>query len=336
MADSHPLLTNVRHALRPTRGLAGGAVVAVSGGPDSVALLRALAATVRGPLVVAHLNHGLRGADGDADETFVADLSEALGRDAAVTFRRERVDVATAAAGANLEATARRIRYEWFARVARAEGVPFVVTGQTADDQAETVLHRLLRGTGLPGLAGIAARRPLADGVTLVRPLLRVTRAEVLDYLRSLGQSAREDRTNAELRFTRNRIRHELLPHLAERYNPRIAAVLGRLAAQAAAAQRELAAGVADLLAAAEKPRAGALLVFDRAALAAAPRPRLRALWRRVWEREGWPRQAMGFREWDRLAALGTTGPAALDLPGRLRARRRERVVQVGPFEVTG
>jgi tRNA(Ile)-lysidine synthase len=335
MADSHPLLLKLRHALRPTRALAGGAVVAVSGGPDSVALLRALAATVRGRLVVAHLNHGLRGADGDADEAFVAELVETLRRDAGadVTFRRERVDVAAAAAGANLEATARRIRYDWFARVARAEGVPFVATGHTADDQAETVLHRLLRGTGLPGLAGIAARRPLADGVTLVRLMLHVTRAEVLDYLRSLGQVAREDRTNAELCFTRNRIRHELLPHLALHYNPRVAAVLGRLAAQAAAAQRELAAGVAELLAAGEKPRAGALLVFDRAVLAAAPRPRLRALWRRVWEREGWPRQAMGFREWDRLAALCSGGPAALDLPGRVRARRRERVIQVGPSD---
>src|SRR5437588_12943971 len=91
MADSHPLLMKLRHALRPTHALAGGAVVAVSGGPDSVALLRALAGTVRGPLVVAHLNHGLRGAEGDADEAFVADLTAVL-RDAGadVAFRRER------------------------------------------------------------------------------------------------------------------------------------------------------------------------------------------------------------------------------------------------------
>ena len=103
-----------------------------------------------------------------------------------------------AAAGANLEATARRIRYEWFTRLARAECVPFVVTGHTADDQAETVLHRLLRGTGLPGLAGIAARRPLAAGVTLVRPLLRVTRAELLDYLRYAINLAERELKEAE------------------------------------------------------------------------------------------------------------------------------------------
>jgi tRNA(Ile)-lysidine synthase len=155
----------------------------------------------------------------------------------------------------------------------------------------------------------------------------------VLDYLRALGQEFREDVTNADRRFTRNRIRHELLPHLAAHYNPRIAAVLGRLAAQATDWRRELEAAAEELLRSSERPRAGAVLVFDRVALAAAPRHRRRLLWRRVWEREGWPRQAMGFREWDRLAALCRGEPAAIDLPGGIRARQRGSVIQVGPTD---
>jgi tRNA(Ile)-lysidine synthase len=150
--------------------------------------------------------------------------------------------------------------------------------------------------------------------------------------LRSLGQEHREDATNADRRFTRNRIRHDLLPRLAE-YNPRLVDVLGRLAGQAADWQPELDAVADALLRVAEQPRAGAVVVLDRATLAAAPPHRLRLLWRRVWEREGWPRQEMGYDEWDRLAALCHDGPTVLDLPGGVWARRRAGVVLVGPTD---
>jgi hypothetical protein len=107
--------------------------------------------------------------------------------------------------------------------------------------------------------------------------------------------------------------------------------MLGRLALQAADWRRDQASAAEELLQEAERPRAGPVLVFDVPALAGAPRRRRRALWRRVWTREGWSRLGMGFREWDRLAALCRGGPAALDLPGGLRARRRDTVIQVGP-----
>jgi tRNA(Ile)-lysidine synthase len=303
-------------------------VVAVSGGPDSVALLRALAEIVPGRLVVAHLNHCLRGAASDEDEAFVARLAETLPK---AVYRCERRDMAALAAGDNQEAAARRARYQWLACVAQAEGVTWVATGHTADDQAETVLFRLLRGTGLSGLAGIAPRRSLAPEVEVVRPLLAVSHAEVLEYLGRIGQDYREDESNADLRMSRNRIRHELLPLLVECYNPRVQDVLCRLASQAVEWQRALRGLGEDLLRRSELPRASEQLVFNREVLAREPAHRVRDLWRMVWEREGWPRQAMGFAEWNRLADLCGDGPLAIDLPGRIRARRRGAVIQVGP-----
>jgi tRNA(Ile)-lysidine synthase len=317
------------------RGLDAGGVVAVSGGPDSVALLRAVLA-VRpagpAPLVMAHLNHQLRGADSDGDEEFVVELHRALlaGGAEGLELARERLDVGRLARGDNLEAVARRERYAWLAGVARARGLRWVATGHTAGDQAETVLHHLLRGTGLAGLRGIAARRPLEGGVELVRPLLPVTRAEVLAYLAGLGQSARQDASNADLRHTRNRIRHELLPHLAQRYNPRIVEVLARLAEQAAevcAAEEEQAA---DLLRAAELPRAGEVVVLDAARLAAAPPRLVRVALRLLFEREGWPQGGMGYEQWQRLAELARAEGGACDLPEFVHARRCGRVLRLG------
>jgi tRNA(Ile)-lysidine synthase len=340
MAETTGLASRVAQCLATLDG--AGLVVAVSGGPDSVALLRAAAEArgpaATGPLVLAHLDHQLRGPASTADAQFVTELHAALEKAGVPGVRlcMERIDMATLAQreGANLEALARRERYRWLAEVARREGVRWVATGHTANDQAETVLHRLLRGTGLRGLRGIAARRPLTERVSVVRPLLQTTRAEVLDYLAAIGQSFREDESNRDLRWTRNRIRHELLPLLARTYNPAIVAVLGRLAAQAeeifALQEQEARA----LLQEAEKPRAAARCVFDRDPLAAAPRHRLREALRLVWEREGWPVSEMSFAAWDRLAGVARGEAAAVDLPGGIRARCRGRVLLVGPSEL--
>ena len=331
-----PLVAEVGRSLERLGAGAGGMVVAVSGGPDSVALLRALAELPVGPLVVAHLNHRLRGAESDADEAFVQELARSL-RDAGkpVEARTRKIDVAAQARQehGNLESVARRLRYDWLQEIAVEAKLSWIATGHTADDQAETVLHRLLRGTGLQGLRGIAARRSLAPGIDVVRPLLRVRRTEIIDFLDRLGQPHRLDSSNQDLRLTRNRIRLKLLPHLARRYNPEIVALLGRLAAQAESTYRETAALADQVLAGAERPRAGPLLVFDRRQLAAAPRHLLREVFRRVWRREGWPAGDMSFAAWDRLAAVALGELAAIDLPGGLRARSTERVVQVGPPE---
>ncbi len=337
MNPSATLLDGLSRFLQTAGPVGGGMVVAVSGGPDSVALLRgllAMPALAGQRLVLAHLNHLLRGRDSDTDEAFVRGLYETLrsqGHDH-LTLHTARSEVAAQARAerGNLESVARRVRYAWLAEVARREGVAWVATGHTADDQAETVLHRLLRGTGPKGLRGIAARRALAPGVELVRPLLRVSRAEVLAYLASLGQTFREDASNEDRRFTRNRIRHELLPYLAAHYNPAIVAVLCRLAEGAGALYQRYEAEAAALLAAAEKPRAGAVVVLSRGCLAGAPRHLVREVFRLIWAREGWPQGRMGFAAWDRLADVSSGTVRAVDLPGGVRARCRERVVLVG------
>ncbi|MBY0522155.1 MAG: tRNA lysidine(34) synthetase TilS [Gemmataceae bacterium] len=320
-----PLLDKVRHWLSTRDFLPGGTVVAVSGGPDSVALLRALLALGVGPLVVAHLNHQLRGAESDGDEQFVRD------RCAGLTLRCERLDVAAQARveGANLEAVARRLRYRWLVGIAQETGSRWIATGHNAGDQAETVLHRLLRGSGLQGLRGIAPQREAAPGITIVRPLLEVPRSEVIAYLESEAQTYRQDSSNADRRFMRNRIRHELLPLLEEHYNPAVARILCRLATQAEEICRETEGRIAVLLAEVERPRAGPLLIFDRERLACAARHQVRGLFRHVWHREGWPMGEMSFAHWDRLAGLTHGEDRGIDLPGGVRATRQERVVQL-------
>jgi tRNA(Ile)-lysidine synthase len=306
-------------------------VVAVSGGPDSVALLRLVVELQRsgasGGLIVAHLNHQLRGADSDADEDFVQDLAGEL----ALPFHSKQVDVAGLAKsrGENLESTARQVRYDWLAEIAAAAGAGWVGTGHTADDQAETVLHRLLRGSGLQGLGGMPPRRQLASGIDLIRPLLAASRAEVLAYLQDCKQNYRTDSSNVDPGFTRNHIRHDLLPVLAKDYNPAIVSVLCRLAEQAREVQTLLATQAGDLLAKAELPRAGSLLVFHKSVLAEAPRHLVREMFRLVWSRECWPAGAMTFDDWDRVAELAHH-ENAIDLPERIHARSRGSVIQIG------
>lgn len=329
----HALVRRAVSWLHSQRLAGENLVVAVSGGPDSVALLRALReGAAENRLVVAHLNHQLRGAESERDERFVRELADTLAAPGPLLrFRFERLDVGALANGSNLEQVARQVRYAWLGRVAIETGCRFVATGHTADDQAETVLHRLLRGTGLRGLRGIAPRRPLVPGVELLRPLLTATRAEVLDYLATLGQKACQDSTNENTDLTRNRIRHQLLPLLAREFNPAIARVLSRLASEADAVFRLEERLAADLLAKAERPRADRLLVFLRDCLATADRHCVRAMFRLVWEREGWPVDAMNFDAWDRLAAVAAGEQTAVDLPGDLRARATGPVVQLGP-----
>ncbi len=333
------LPARVQQALQQLGAARQGLVVAVSGGPDSVALLHALLTLRRegSPpplLVLAHLNHQLRGAESDADEAFVRDLHQRhlAASEAALLFTSGTRAVRTEAerTGANLEATARRLRYDWLATVARTHGVKWVATGHSADDQAETVLHHLLRGTGLQGLRGIARQRPLTPGVTLIRPLLQVSRAEILAYLEAIGQSYRLDPSNDERRYTRNRIRHELLPLLAREYNPAIRAVLSRLAEQAEEAYGEEKRAAEELLRAAEKPAAGTRIILHRPRLQAASPGLVRAMFRLLWSRQGWPRDAMTFAHWKRLETLVFGEGSASDFPGRIRVRRQREVLQLG------
>jgi tRNA(Ile)-lysidine synthase len=335
VSAASPLPERVESFLQQQGIAVDGIVVAVSGGADSTALARCLAVRAGGgALVLAHLNHQLRGRESDADEEFVRALHGRLEcRAPGVRLRCERVNVRAEARKRheNLEAVARCMRYAWLAGVARDEGMTLVGTGHTADDQAETVLHRLLRGAGLRGLRGIAPWRMLDDGVHLIRPMLRVRRTQVLEYLQAEGEGYREDSSNRDPRYLRNRIRHELLPRLVAEFNPEIVAILGGLASQARTAYRLEHRTGRRLLGKAELPRAGRLLVFDATHLAGAKRAAVRSALRLAWRREGWPMAAMSYAHWDRLAGLAQGEASALDMPGGIRALWRGRVVQLGP-----
>jgi tRNA(Ile)-lysidine synthase len=158
---------------------------------------------------------------------------------------------------------------------------------------------------------------------------LAASRADVLAYLQDRKQNYRTDSSNVDPGFTRNRIRHDLLPALAKDYNPAIVSVLCRLAEQAREVQSLLTEQAGDLLKKAELPRAGNLLVFQKPILTEAPRHLVREMFRLVWSRESWPTGAMTFDDWDRLAELAHHDDA-IDLPERIHARSRDNVTQVG------
>ena len=240
-----PLVRNVLPTLPlDTAFLKPGMRVAVglSGGADSVALLCALVEEGRGLgllLHAAHLHHGLRGAEADADLEFCRDLAARFN----LPFHESRVDTeaearrvpkshgeesADALPADSIEGTARRLRYTWFRKLLSDVPLDAVATAHTLDDQAETVLAKFLRGAWTEGLSGIYPVLEFAEG-RILRPLLKTTRTEIEEFLNGRGQPWREDSTNRRLTFTRNRIRHELLPQLTT-WNPQLRDHLAQMA----------------------------------------------------------------------------------------------------------
>jgi tRNA(Ile)-lysidine synthase len=208
-------------------------VVAVSGGADSVCLIHVLIALreeLGVELHVAHLDHQLRGTDSRRDARYVANLARRLGIPA--TIERRDVRGYHAGQGASLEESAREVRYAFLTEVVGAVGADRVVTGHTLDDHAETVLMHLIRGTGTGGLRGLQPINSWQTGagdLTIVRPLLEVTRQETFEYCRHHRLRPRLDVSNFSLSPLRNRIRHQLLPLLRE-YNPQMVEALARTA----------------------------------------------------------------------------------------------------------
>jgi tRNA(Ile)-lysidine synthase len=223
-----PLLEHVRDSLARFRMIPEGApiLVACSGGPDSVALLHVLHA-LGYSLEVGHLDHQTRDGASEADADFVRALAETLG----LPYHEESRPIKLEAEESDdsFEVVARDARYAFFREVAEERELGVVATGHHSDDQAETVLMRLLRGTTPTGLSGIPPVRD-EDGLRIVRPLITASRAQVMAYLETEGHEYRVDDSNADPRFLRNRVRNELLPLLESDYNPRLRHGLTRLA----------------------------------------------------------------------------------------------------------
>lgn len=276
--------------------------VGVSGGADSVALLRFLAALrpqFGWDLVVCHIHHGLRGAEADRDECFVRALAEQLGLPCAVS----RIDAAALALRDHIsvEEAGRMARYAFFAQTAGEGGR--IATAHTLDDSIETVLMNLVRGTGLRGLCGIPRTRG-----NIVRPLLDCTRAEVEDYLGALGQPYCTDSTNLTDDYTRNRIRHDILPRLCA-LNPNFPGAMARMLPRLAAQQ-----ALTDCLAAQSAQQLHAACgVLSRQGLSALPEPVCDRLLLRLLEQNRLPVSAAAV---ERMTETLRTG-GKLDLAAR-------------------
>jgi tRNA(Ile)-lysidine synthase len=323
--------------------------VGLSGGADSVALLRALAERARSlglVLHAAHLHHGLRGAEADGDLEFARSLAADLG----LPFHEQRVETATEAEknGETIEEAARRLRYGWFRQLMASGVVEAVATAHTLDDQAETVLAKFLRGAWTEGLSGIYPTIQFPEG-QILRPLLGTTRTKVEAYLRALGQDWREDSSNRHLTFTRNRIRHELLP-LLEGWNPRLREHMAQMATLArdeeAWWEAEMARLGPQILMSGRPVRGGGRAAGDPAGLSldvtrlaefapAVQRRLLRYAAEQLGAAIDFPSAAIDFPSTEALRALALSGRAGqkLELAQGLRAERspRELRLVMGP-----
>lgn len=327
--DRRTLLPQLEAGLHRCVALGSHVLVAVSGGADSVALLRGLL-QLREPLKLAlraaHLNHQLRGAEADADADWVTELCRRFEVPCDIEIAPVRAIAEQTRRG--LEETAREARYDFLGATATRHGCEVVAVAHTADDQAETVLHHILRGTGLTGLRGMEWSRSLGDSTRLIRPMLSIWRTEVEQFLAELGQDFRQDATNQDVSLTRNRLRHELLPRLEQDFNPRVREHLCQLAEQAAGCEEATRIAADTLLDAALLDQSEHVVRLRRDLLTQVSRPLAREVFVRLWQRVNWTRQSMAFAHWDRLVDfVQSEQPAAIDLPGPVSVRRRANML---------
>ena len=320
-------------------------ILAVSGGADSVALLRVIHELKlkhggEGRIIVGHFNHGWRGEHSDADADFVESLAGELG----LLYRGGKVadpDPKSPGATNQSENSARNQRYEFLLATARKEGARYLATAHTMNDQVETVLHRILRGTGLKGLGGIPSNRQLSESVSVIRPMLSIERDEILEYLLGLGQPFCSDSSNLDCNYTRNRIRERLLPLLKDQFNPEVSSALLRLGNLAQHAQNEIDQLVESFITRAvtvDHSDDAVAVVVDRLELAKLTRFMRGEVFKSVWTSRAWPMQAMGFEQWDSLAGLAdeSVDPKPLMLPGAIVVTVDQRSVKLTKQKLRG
>jgi len=302
-------------------------LVAVSGGVDSVVLLDVLVRLqdrLGLRLHVAHVHHGLRGKAADRDAAFV--VAEAARRALGASVCR--LDPAERRRGESVQVWARTARYACLYAVAARVRASRIAVAHTMDDQAETVLLHLLRGTGPRGLAGIPPVRH-----RILRPLLAVSRAEIEAYATSRHLAYRTDASNASDAYLRNRVRHHLLPLLAKEYNPQIVGSLAALAALMGEDETTLAALAASLLAGVAR-EAGPALCLPVQALRVIPPPIARRAFQDAFQKLSRGQHALTRRHLEAVRRLFTR-EGVVPLPGRCEARREGAVIRIGPSAAT-
>jgi len=294
------------HSERLARWSDTGILLAVSGGADSTAMLRCFVASLQtrkatGKIHIAHVNHAMRKRESDGDALFVRKLAGHFH----LPYHETRLTPEMLAAddSGSVEAAARTLRYDFLQQTAEQNSLRYVAVAHNADDQAETILHRIIRGTGVAGLAGIPSVRRLGDAVTLIRPMLPFSRRQILAYLDAIQQPFRTDSSNAESQYTRNKIRNDLLPLLASEYNPTIVDALIRLGTQAAEWADHIKSQTDALYNRAVTCHAGHVSV-QLEPLADVPPLLVRELFVMIWSRQHWHQRDMTFAHWERLAEM--------------------------------
>ena len=276
-------------------------IIAVSGGPDSVALLRLLhqlrqqlaVDANNHALWVAHFNHGTRPTESDADEQFVRSLAARLQLPYVCGHRQQHQSKVVS------EEILRHDRYQFLLQTARECGARYVATGHHLDDQIETILFRIFRGTGISGLTGMPSFRGLDQDVVLVRPLLKASRHEIVQWLEHLGQDYRTDSSNYSSHPSRNFLRNEILPLIGQHFGEKTVRSIIRLSEQA----NELNVFLdrcSDSLASAFELREDSI-VIDCALLVRAERILIKRLLMNQWKQLRWPLQAMSSDKWESL-----------------------------------
>ena len=304
-------------------------IIGVSGGADSMALLFSLAELSKlqesSSVAVAHVEYDLR-PEASCDREFVVEHAKQLGFPC--YWKKFCVQEASnAQQGVGTEAVARQLRYDFFTQLAFEIGARHVAVGHTCDDQAETILHRLLRGTGLGGVVGMAGARELCEGVSLVRPMLKIRRQKPREYLKAIGQEWREDESNNQIYFARNFLRHHVLAEAESGPYPAAIEALVRFGEQACAETSSRLRIIEALIEKSIEQKSDGEILIHQKRVGDDPDIMPEALIE-IWKRKGWPRQDLSSRHLKQLTEMifcdsstKNTVPNAVDLPGGIHAR---------------
>lgn len=333
-----PYLLHQMDQIWPVESLEGvTSILAVSGGPDSIALARLVSeCKMNSRVFIAHFDHGLR-KQSAKDAAFVKEFSRENGFE--FIGGQARGLAAGSNQGQGLEAKARAARYEFLKEAAQSTGARFIATAHTMDDQAETLIHRFFRGTGIRGLQGIANCRMLQPGTSLIRPLLHCRKRDLLAYLALKDQKFQIDESNGSGEFTRNRIRNELIPLVSDILDQDPVPGLSSLAELAAGAQSWIDRALEDMYDQHVKIEKRLVSIHTKQGLPTQPRFLLNELLALVWRRQNWPQQQMSSAKWNSLSdlivrpaaeATNGDGPSTkIMLPGKITAESRREGIAI-------